>query len=39
MESLCRNFDEYTDTLIENSYELKMKELAHTYNIIYTEEE
>ena len=39
MESLCRNFDEYTDTLIENSYELKMKELMSTYNIIYTEEE
>lgn len=39
MESLCRDFDEYTDTLIENSYELKMKELMSTYNIIYTEEE
>ena len=39
IESLYRDFDEYTDTLIENSYELKMKELMSTYNIIYTEEE
>ena len=39
MDEISDDIESRLDTIIHNSYELKMKELIDTYNIIYTEEE